>query len=189
MSTSFELDPVSRITAGAVGEPGNRTFYIQARKDELLVTLLAEKQQVQVLATTLAQLLETLDPIDDEGVPPASDDLELEDPLLPEWRIGPMAIEVEEDTGMMVFVAEEVPAGDDADDEDEAGIAASIEEETVADLAHARFVATRAQMKALAEHAEIVCSAGRPRCQLCGFPMDPDGHVCPATNGHRSPEL
>ncbi|HVL89778.1 MAG TPA: DUF3090 family protein, partial [Actinomycetota bacterium] len=160
MSTSFELDPVSRITAGAIGEPGNRTFYIQARKDEVLVTLLAEKQQVQVLATTLSQLLETLDPIEDEGLPPTSDEMDLEDPLLPEWRIGPMAIEVEEDTGLMVFVAEEAGSGDEDD-------------ETAQDLAHARFVATRAQMKALAEHAEIVCSGGRPQCQFCGFPIDP----------------
>lgn len=183
MSTSFELDPVSRITAGAVGEPGNRTFYIQARKDEVLVTLLAEKQQVQVLATTLTQLLDSLDPIDDEGDEPSPADLELEDPLLPEWRIGPMAIEVEEDTGLMVFVAEEAPGPDVDDDID-------IDDDAPADpdLARARFVATRSQMKALAEHAEIICSAGRPRCQLCGFPMEPAGHVCPATNGHRSTE-
>lgn len=176
MSTSFDLDPVSRLTAGAIGEPGNRTFYIQARKDEVLVTLLAEKQQVQVLATTLAQLLETLDPIDDEGIAPTADEMELEDPLLPEWRVGPMAIEVEEDTGLMVFVAEEVGADDEDGDSDDV------------ELGSARFVATRAQMRALAEHAEIICSAGRPRCQLCGFPMDPGGHVCPATNGHRSPD-
>lgn len=175
MSTSFNLDPVSRITAGAVGEPGNRTFFIQARKDDVLVTLVAEKQQVQVLATTLTQLLESLGPDPDD----AGDaiDMDLEDPLLPEWRIGPMAIEVEEDTGLFVFLAEEavVPA-----DEEEEG--------TAIEGARARFVATRAQMKALADHAEEVCSAGRPRCQLCGFPIDPEGHTCPATNGHRRTE-
>lgn len=174
MSTSFDLDPVSRITAGAIGEPGNRTFFIQARKDDVLVTLLAEKQQVQVLATTLTQLLESLGP---DPEPPVEDDMGLEDPLLPEWRVGPMAIEVEEDTGLFVFLAEEAVVAEDEEEEGEP-----------IEGARARFVATRAQMRALADHAEEVCSAGRPRCQLCGFPIDPEGHTCPATNGHRRVE-
>ena len=175
MSESFNLDPVSRITAGAVGEPGNRTFFIQARKGEILVTLLVEKQQVHVLASTLTQLLESMG-VDPD--PAAAIDMDLEDPLLPEWRIGPMAIEVEEETGLFVFLAEEAVPADD--DEDEAAVAV--------EGARARFVATRAQMRALADHAEEVVSAGRPRCQLCGFPIDPDGHTCPATNGHRAIE-
>jgi uncharacterized repeat protein (TIGR03847 family) len=56
------------------------------------------------------------------------------------------------------------------------------------DAATARFVATRAQARALAEHAAAVVDAGRPRCRFCGFPMDADGHTCPAMNGHRGTE-
>jgi uncharacterized repeat protein (TIGR03847 family) len=29
--------------------------------------------------------------------------------------------------------------------------------------------------------------AGRPVCPLCGGPLDPQGHDCPRTNGHRPP--
>ena len=43
----IELDPVDRITADAVGPAGERTFFIQARKAEQLVTVMVEKQQVQ----------------------------------------------------------------------------------------------------------------------------------------------
>ncbi len=171
MSDSFNLDPVTRITAGALGEPGQRVFFIQARAGDLLVTLQAEKQQVQVLATTLVQLLESL-PEGEE----IEDDMELEDPLLPAWRIGPMAIEVDELRDMILLIAEEAVPDDDEVDE------------AVTIPARARFAASPAQMKALAEHAELICAAGRPRCQLCGFPIEVDGHACPAQNGHRHTE-
>ncbi|MGH2830988.1 MAG: DUF3090 family protein [Actinomycetota bacterium] len=176
MSSSFNLDPVTRITAGAVGEPGQRTFFIQVRSDQELVTLQAEKQQVQVLSTTLGQLLEAIaeagaeagEEPPDEAPPPAEADLELEEPLVPEWRIGPLAIEVDEDRMMIVLIAQE-----------------SLPDESEDEPATARFVATPAQMRVLSEQAERVCSAGRPRCQFCGFPLEPEGHVCPAQNGHR----
>ncbi|GAC1416524.1 MAG: DUF3090 domain-containing protein [Actinomycetota bacterium] len=170
--TSFDMDPVSRITVGAIGEPGSRTFFVQARKDDQLITLIAEKQQIQVLATTLTQLLEAMPPVEDEGDLVFDDDLELEQPLLPEWRIGPMRIEVDEARSMMVLIVEELVAEDDEGNPEH-------------EPSEGRFVATRAQMRALGEHADAVCSAGRPRCQLCGFPLDPEGHACPATNGHR----
>lgn len=172
MSHSFDLDPVGRITAGAVGDPGHRTFFLQARKDDVLVTLLAEKEQVQALAATLEHLLDTMGHTD----PAPDEEIELEEPLVPEWRIGPMGIEVDEERQMIVLVAEEASAAD----EDEPA-------QEIPEPAHARFVATPVQMRALAEQADRVCAAGRPRCRLCGFPIEPDGHACPALNGHRRP--
>ena len=165
MSSSFDLDPVVRLTAEAVGEPGSRTFYIQARSEDQLVTLQAEKEQVRALGVSIDQLLDALPP-EEEGE--ASTDLELEEPLVPEWRIGPMAIQYEEDRDRIVLVASEL-----------------LEEGSEAAPATARFVATRAQARAMAARASEVVEAGRPRCRLCGFPMDPEGHVCPALNGHR----
>ncbi len=168
MSGSFELDPVTRLTAGAVGEPGNRTFYLQARSADQLVTLLAEKEQVRALAVSIAQMLEALPGGEDEGTIPAGD-LELEEPLLPEWRIGPMAIRYDDARDRILVIASELLE----------------EEDSEAEAATATFVASRAQARALAEHAEEVVDAGRPRCRFCGFPMDAEGHVCPAMNGHR----
>lgn len=167
MSESFDFDPVDRITAGAVGEPGDRVFYLQARAGGRLITLLAEKDQVQVLAATLDRLVESLSARPD--VPePAESELELEEPLVPEWRAGSISLEYDEGADRIAIVVEEALA-----------------EESEDEPAKARLVATRAQMRAMARRALEICAAGRPRCQLCGFPIDPEGHACPALNGHR----
>ena len=46
----------------------------------------------------------------------------------------------------------------------------------------ARIFATRAQVRAMAERGAEAVSGGRPLCQLCNFPMDPAGHICPRWN-------
>lgn len=169
MNLSFELDPVQRITAGAVGEPGARIFYLQARAGHQLVTLQAEKEQIRALAASIDQMLAALP--DTEEVRPETEaaDLSLEEPLIPEWRVGPMALHYDADRDFIVVIASELIE----------------DEESLADPATARFAATRTQAQALAEHAERVVEAGRPPCRFCGFPMDASGHTCPAMNGHR----
>lgn len=168
MSSSFDLDPVVRMTTGAVGTPGKRTFFLQARGGAQLVTLLCEKQQLEALSSTLAQLLDALPDVEDEGPEVADEDLELEEPLLAEWRVGPMSLEVDAQRDLIVIVVRE-----------------TVEEESEREPASARFVLTRAQGRALAAHAAAVCAAGRPTCRVCGLPLDPEGHTCPALNGHR----
>ena len=168
----MELDPVDRITVGAVGEPGERTFFLQARRGTDLVTIVVEKQQVQLLAATVVDMLSRL------GADVASEfdeaEMELEQPVVPEWRAGRLAVGYEEDRDLFMLEAEE--AEDEDEEEDEAG---------EAELGgQARFWATRDQMLALARHGIAVAAAGRPACEFCGNPMDPEGHVCPAMNGH-----
>ena len=51
--------------------------------------------------------------------------------------------------------------------------------------ARLRLWATREQMLALARHGATVAARGRPKCRYCGNPIDPQGHMCPAMNGHR----
>ncbi|MDQ1359481.1 MAG: hypothetical protein QOF20_750 [Acidimicrobiaceae bacterium] len=169
MSSSFDLPSVQHLTVGAVGEPGHRTFYLQARQDAQLVTLKIEKQQVRVLAERLLELLrETL-----AIAPPAP---ELAEPVLAEWPIGALRILDDRDGDQIVLMAEEVA------DVDEEG-------EPLATGALARFGATRTQVAALARRGMELVEAGRPLCPLCGFPLDSEGHACPRTNGNRSPTL
>jgi uncharacterized repeat protein (TIGR03847 family) len=170
VSESYDIDGVDRITTGAVGDPGQRSFFVQAQTGPQTVTLLAEKEQVRLLAEALLQLLGTL-PETDEGPSPNAEALALDEPLEPEWRVGEMAIEYEDDTGNVEIVITEIESEEDTD----IG-------------ARARFVVTRAQARAMALHALEVVAAGRPRCQFCGYPLEPEGHVCPAMNGHRSYE-
>lgn len=165
MSGSFELPEVERITIGTVGRPGERTFYLQARQGQQLVTLKLEKQQVAALAELLAELLADLP--GPEDVARAGD---LEEPVLAEWPVGGVQLAYDNAGDRVVILAEEVIA-----DEEEA---------PSGDEGVARMAITRAQAAALiARSAELVTS-GRPICPLCGHPMDPEGHSCPKTNGH-----
>jgi uncharacterized repeat protein (TIGR03847 family) len=164
----IELDPVDRITAGAVEEPGERVFYLQGRRAEQLVTLLVEKQQVELLATSLVEILARTGKETGEG--PPEEEMDLEEPVLPEWRAGRLSIGYDEARDLVLLEAEEFS-------EDE--------EEPVDEPGKVRFWASREQALALARHGAAVAAAGRPRCELCGNPMDPEGHICPALNGHR----
>lgn len=174
MNESFDLIDVDRLTVGTVGPVGQRVFLLQVRAGGELVTVKMEKQQVLALAQYLGQVLADLPrPGDLPG------DLELEDPTEVRWAVGVMGVTYDEPTDRVVLVAQEaVPASaeeeEDEDDEDGAVL---------------RITATREQVAALAIRGTALVEAGRPACPLCGYPLDPSGHVCPRTNGHRAPTL
>jgi uncharacterized repeat protein (TIGR03847 family) len=222
----IELDPVDRITADAVGEPGERSFFLQARKGTELVTLLVEKQQVQLLAASVVEILARVGKETGEG--PDEDQMGLEEPIEPAWRVGRLSIGYEEERDLLLLeVAELLPeeegqyealieaedptgleaigpelvVGFEAEEEaeEEAEAEEIPEEPTEEDLRaiealeavgepgegnQVRMWATREQMLSLARHAAAVSARGRPRCPLCGNPMEPEGHNCPALNGH-----
>jgi uncharacterized repeat protein (TIGR03847 family) len=167
MSSSFDLQAVERITVGTVGPPGERVFYLQARQGGELVTLKVEKSQVAALATYLGELLQDLPR---PGHLP--EDLDLEEPAVPEWTVGSLGITYSEEIDRFLLVAEEL-----------------VGEEHDGDTGDARFVVTREQVAALAIRGTQLVAAGRPPCPLCGYPLDPKGHTCPRTNGHRPPTL
>jgi len=175
----MDLGPVDRITADAIGEPGMRTFYIQARTGTDLITVIVEKQQVQLLATSVLELLADVDR--ETGPGPGDDELELEPPIDPRWRAGRLSIGYDEERDRFLLeVTEYVPELEEIEEDDPRSLLES-EAETI------RLWATREQMLALSRHGAEVAERGRPTCQLCGNPMDPEGHACPATNGHRTP--
>lgn len=219
----IELDPVDRITADAVGEAGSRTFYLQGRKDARLVTLLVEKQQVQLLAASVVEILSRVGKETGQG--PPEEQMGLDEPLDPEWRAGRLSIGYHEERDLLVLEAEELLPEDEEEagaPGESAGLGALAEfgpelgvaepegpeelegseelealeglEELQTDegerreVGRVRFWATREQMLSLARHGALVCAAGRPRCPLCGNPVDPEGHRCPALNGHRGTE-
>ena len=168
----FDLNPITHITAGAVGEPGNRTFYIQARQGSQLVTLLCEKQQVAALALGVEQLLEQLadkDPKLAQTIDMVLEvNMELEEPLDPAFRVGQMGLGYDEERNLLVLVAQELLP----------------EDQDSSTASSARFWGTAAQMRTMAHHAQGVVASGRPTCPLCGAPIDPEGHFCPRRNGH-----
>ena len=188
----MDLERVDRITAGAVGEPGERTFFLQARQGDRSVTILVEKEQVELLGTSILEILATVGRETGEG--PPSEELGLEPPLEPLWRAGRLSIGYAEERDLMLLEIEELvepedvaddEPDDEGDDEAEGGEPAPVTETDGPEPDRVRLWATREQMFALARHGAAVAERGRPRCRFCGNPIDPEGHMCPAMNGHR----
>jgi uncharacterized repeat protein (TIGR03847 family) len=177
----MDLEQVERITADAIGEPGSRTFYLQMRSGTEVVTVIVEKEQLRVLASSIEELLRRLERATDvlpEG------DTGLEQPLDPLWRVGRLSLGYQEDLDLILLEVEELVPEDEGDDEDDVPGAIA---EPAPEPQRVRVWATREQMLSLARHGADVVAAGRPLCQFCGNPLDPSGHTCPAMNGHGSP--
>jgi uncharacterized repeat protein (TIGR03847 family) len=178
---SRDLDPVTRLTADAVGTPGQRTFYLQAASGADQVTLLVEKEQVRRLAESLESWLPELAadrPEDPEEARVAeAGELALSEPLEPDFRVGQLSLSYDPERDRVVVVATELLAGDEQPEEPTL--------ELVPEPQEVRLVVTRPQLRVLARHGSEVVARGRPLCPLCGNPLDPTGHICPALNGHR----
>jgi len=164
--TSAMYERPERFTAGAIGEPGERVFYVQATEQGATVTLRLEKTQVGALAQYLAELLADLPPVD-EADQPAPDDLELQEPVVPEWIVGGIGVAFDEGRDRMLVTFQELVPEDAPED---SGSTVSV-------------LATRDQCMAFVRRAAELLAAGRPPCHLCGRPLDPEGHTCIKTNG------
>jgi uncharacterized repeat protein (TIGR03847 family) len=190
MSRSFELPDVEWATVGTVGPPGQRTFYLQARQDDQMITLKLEKQQVAAIAQFLGEILSDLpvpDPLPNDEV------LALAEPVLAEWAVGGLQLAYDSTADRIVMLAEEIgedAGGDDATEAEEIGgeeIRSGQPEGDATERGIGRISLTRTQAAAIARRGWDLVSAGRPTCALCGHPIDPEGHSCPRTNGHRPP--
>ncbi len=159
-----DLGPAERIVAGAVGEPGQRRFYLQILAGGEPTSLLAEKLQVAALAEQgLAILAERGITSDQEVVDRLiADGLPIDDPGEDNerFRVGEISISL----GGSELLTVEVSSVDETD-----GVS---------------FVIAPEQFQAMAQVALEVVQQGRPLCQWCQLPMDPDEHKCPARNGH-----
>jgi len=175
MSELYEFNDIDTFTTGAVGRPGQRTFYVQVRSDQTRVTVKCEKQQVNALAEYLGRLLQDLPDPDDL---PMRESLELVVPSVTSFVVGPMGLAYDAELDRFVIMLEELLVADDEDEDDEPleGL------EDVSDASRLRVHLTRGQAAAFCSLAEEIVSAGRPSCLFCGNPMDPDGHPCPRMN-------
>lgn len=179
MSTSHEFTNPRFFVAGAVGEPGQRVFYLQAAQDEALVSLKMEKQQVQALSQFLGSVLDDL-PAPAGAVAPA----DLVQPVEPLWVVGQIAVGIDEAESRVVLVLEELIVGDEDDDDDDDELS-EIGPDFFDEInmgARLRIHITAAQARAFIAQSEALMSKGRPPCRLCGQPEGRDGHVCPRLN-------
>ncbi len=169
----LDLDPVILLTTDAIGQPGQRTFYLQARQKEKVVSLLVEKVQIQSLAIGLEEYLEEVAG-KYPNLPPASAEydetqMHINPPVDPLFRVGELGLAYDPDRDMIILVAREILANEL--DQEEASIV--------------RIWCTRSQIMALCAWGLEVTGRGRPICPQCGEPMEPEGHFCPKKNGHK----
>lgn len=184
----YNFDNPARFVAGALGQPGSRAFYLQAREGTTIVSVVLEKVQVAVLAERLTALL---DEVRTRGAsvpeePPADsrDEAPLDEPISEAFRVGTMAIIWDGQEESVVVEAramtedEEEAEGEGVEDETATELK---DDENGPDALRVRIEPGRAL--AFARRALEVVAAGRPPCPFCGQPLNPEGHICARRNG------
>ena len=169
MPQHIELNPVTHMTVGTMGEPGHRVFYLQGSKGRNVISLIIEKQQASMLAASLESLLADLStqnvPLRKAEREKFSSDLRLREPIEPLFRVGNLGLGFSDETERIVIVAYEL-----------------VEEAEEPNMVS--FWASPEQAQVLIPHIGTTVKAGRPICGNCGEPIDPEGHFCPRRNGH-----
>ena len=157
------LGRADRFVAGAVGEPGQRTFLIEVEGSGPPRWFVLEKQQVAALAERVLELLRSSG-FESEGIP----GLALREPDVVDFRVGEIRMAYASSEELITVTLIAVSDDDEEESADDDGV---------------EFDVTADQLHAMALHAREAVLAGRPQCPRCALPMDPDGHVCPASNG------
>ncbi len=172
-----------RAVVGTVGQPGERTFFLQVREGSSLTSVVLEKSQAAALADRLDQLLdEARDRGHASAIPSAASALDrdsaaLDAPIVEEFRVGAMALGWDEAHEQVVVEAHSVMT--DQQSIPEIGDDSEEGPDTL------RFRLTASAARAFAERTRTVVAAGRPPCPFCSQPLDPEGHICPRANGYR----
>jgi uncharacterized repeat protein (TIGR03847 family) len=185
-------DAPDRFVAGTVGQPGERTFFLQAREGNRITSVACEKQQVSVLAEHLDRVLDEVlrRSAGEVNVPPASskarDTDPLDAPITEEFRVGTMTIAWDPSIDRIVI---ELFSNVDVDEESNRATEASRAEEPDEIDADEVFVVkiTASYARDFVARAQALVAAGRPSCPFCLQPIDPHGHICPRANGYRRP--
>jgi uncharacterized repeat protein (TIGR03847 family) len=155
---------VDFVTIDTVGPPGERTFYLQAAQDDMLITVIIEKEHAAALSIAIRGMLEQLGETEDESDSISRD---LVHPVAPLFRVGHVGLGYDEELDMLVIMVEELVG------EDEQGTKVHI-------------WASRVQMAQLARKAAVAVASGRPICPLCGEAMDAgENHICVKGNGRK----
>ena len=173
------FDNPARFVVGTVGQPGERTFFLQAKSGNRLISVALEKQQVSMLAERMTELLDQVSKLEGREITsslPA--DLEpLDSPIEEEMRVGTIALGWNSLTSQVVVEAhavsellQDVPELEEDSDEGP-------------DVLRVRITGSYARSFCI--RAMSVVAAGRPNCPFCENPLDPRGHICPRANGFK----
>jgi uncharacterized repeat protein (TIGR03847 family) len=188
MPQVFDFDPPDRFVVGTVGEPGQRTFYLQASGAGRVTSVALEKQQVALLVERTNELLDQVRGAGITAVPPSAppeldDRAPLDTPISEEFRVGTLTLAWDGDNERLVIEAFAVDDTEDTDAEGAQDEGDGIPTPPRTDVLRVHLTGPAA--RAFAQRGQAVVGAGRPLCPFCELPLDPAGHVCPRQNGHR----
>lgn len=187
MTYRHTFDDPDRFVTGTLGEPGARVFYLQARQDGRIVSVVVEKEQVRAMADHFDTTLEQVARLDDEvEIPPARDtarDLApLELPLVEEFRVGTIGIGW--DISSRRFFLELSSVVEVESTNDPVDLLAAVTEPPEPDES-LTILLTPEQARDFVPRARYFVQAGRPPCPFCQQPIGPGGHICPRADGYR----
>jgi uncharacterized repeat protein (TIGR03847 family) len=171
---------LARFTVGTVGVPGDRTFFLQFRAGNALISTSIEKSQVGAMSERLRYMLKEIRQVHPLAPRPAlnRDSLPLENPVVDEFRVGSIAIFYDDTNSAIQIDLRELNLNSDEDEEDE-------DLPLLNDVEIIRLLITPSQALTFCDRAELVIAAGRQPCPFCGLPIDPQGHLCARANGYR----
>jgi uncharacterized repeat protein (TIGR03847 family) len=205
----FLFDPPDRFVAGALGQPGQRTFFLQATKGSAVLSVALEKVQVALLATRIGELIETLERSATQGQPATKSQRArqaqaravvglgelpqaargLTEPVVEAFRIGSMTITYDDERHDLTLEARELGGDGDEGDEPQNGDRGEggglVDVGGLVAAGHVMRVRLGLEeARSFAEDAMAVLAAGRLPCPICGEPLDPHGHICLRRNGY-----
>ena len=164
-SELIEFNGPSRFVIGTVGVPGEREFYLQVEKGEMLRTFALEKAQASALADRAYELLKEIgEAFEKRG----EDNAPLKSPIESEFALGIMSLTWQSDTRLIMFEGQELQSDDES-----------------ASLSMLRVHIAPKMLAAFVTRTRSVVAAGRQPCIFCGGPVDVSGHLCPRANGYR----
>jgi len=169
----IDVDPCDHITGDAIGQPGQRVFYIQAFQAEKTYCVIIEKTQLQSLSVGVEQFLAEVarqNPnLEEASADYVEDQMRIHPPVDPLFRVGEIGLGYDQARDRVVLFVRELLT--EEQDPESGGVI--------------RFWVTRSQMRRMARWGAEIAQRGRPICPQCGQPMEPEGHFCPKKNGHK----
>lgn len=174
------FDSVEVFTTGAVGRPGQRTFYLQVRDGDRVASIRCEKQQAAAIAQYLRRALAHLPIVEGTVV---RRPMSLVEPVDEEFVLGSVGLEFVKTLDQFTLVLRDIDSAltDDDDDDDDVDDDDDIDA-SMAEGLGVRLTISRAQALAFCDHTDRVVAAGRPDCEYCGRPVDSEGHFCVRMN-------
>lgn len=167
----IDLDPVEYITFDAIGQPGQRVFYLQARDPNRTITLLMEKVQIQTMSMGyehfMAEVYERYPDLPEVSGEYDEATMHIAAPVDPLFRAGEIGLSYDAEHDQVVLIVREIVT----------------DQEKTEEATSVRFWCSRTQLLVLSSWGMEVTRRGRPICPYCGQPMDPEGHFCPKKNG------